>query len=113
MAYIHSVKIVRTGRYQRDLKRLRASADDIARLEMAIATDPAVGGVIPGLRGIRKRRFGMAGQGKRGGGRAIYFLVLADDVALMLHAYAKNDKVDLTTADKRILREIVKEFING
>ena len=107
------MKIVRTTRYIRDLKRLRVSAQDVARLEQAIAADPTVGDVIPGLGGMRKLRFGIGNQGKRGGGRAIYFLMLADDVALMLHVYSKSDKGDLTTLDRRILSEIVKEYDNG
>ena len=53
------MKIVRTTRYVRDLKRLRASAQDVARLEQAIAADPTVGDVIPGLGGMRKLRFGI------------------------------------------------------
>lgn len=90
------MKIVRTSRYLRDLKRLRASAEDVARLEQSIASDPTAGDVIPGLGGIRKLRFGLGNRGKRGGGRAIYFLVLADDVAVMIFAYAKNEQEDLT-----------------
>ncbi|WP_291414607.1 hypothetical protein [Devosia sp.] len=111
MAYIvRAMKIVRTSRYVRDLKRLRVSAGDVARLEQAIVLDPAVGDVIPGLSGIRKLRFGFGNQGKRGGGRAIYFLMLADDVVVMLHIYAKNEKGDLTSLDRRILLGIAKEY---
>ena len=36
----------------------------------------------------RKLRFGFGGRGKRGGGRAIYFLMVADGVVAMLFAYA-------------------------
>jgi hypothetical protein len=52
------MRIVRTSRYIRDLKRLRASSDEIAALEQSIADDPLSGDVIPGLGGIRKLRFG-------------------------------------------------------
>ena len=107
------VKIVRTKRYTKDLKRIGASAADVSALETAIASDPTVGDVVPGLRGIRKVRFGVGGKGKRGGGRAIYFLMIADDAAVMLSAYAKSEKADLTAADKKILLALVKEFENG
>ncbi len=107
------MKIVRTKRYTKDLKRIGASVADVSALETAIASDPTVGDVVPGLRGIRKVRFGVRGKGKRGGGRAIYFLMVVDDAAVMLSAYAKSEKADLTAADKRILLALVKEFENG
>lgn len=104
------MKIVRTKRYLKDLKRLGASARDIRALEQAIATDPTVGDVIPGLGGLRKVRFGI---GKRGGGRAIYFLMIADDVAVMVFAYAKNEQEDLTTEQRKAALEIMKELTDG
>jgi hypothetical protein len=69
---------------------LLASRDDIGEIERAIANNPFAGDVIPGLRGIRKLRFAIGSRGKRGGGRAVYFLMLAEDTAIMLFAYAKN-----------------------
>lgn len=107
------MKIVRTKRYTKDLRRIGASAAEVSALETAVANDPTVGDVVPGLGGIRKVRFGIRGKGKRGGGRAIYFLMIADDVAVMLSAYAKSEKADLTAADKKILRALVEEFENG
>ena len=107
------MKIVRTKRYAKDLKRIGASAAEVSALETAVANDPTGGDVVPGLGGIRKMRFGVRGKGKRGGGRAIYFLMIADDVAVMLSAYAKSEKADLTAADKKILLALVEEFENG
>lgn len=42
-------KIVQTRRYLRDMKRLGASAVEIARLEETIAANPTAGDVIPAL----------------------------------------------------------------
>jgi len=106
------MKIARTARYLRDLKRLRASASDIAKLEQSIATDPTSGDVIPGLGGLRKIRFGFGGRGKRGGGRAVYFLVVADDMAVMVFAYAKNEQEDLTTEQRKAALALIKEMTN-
>jgi hypothetical protein len=44
------MKIVQTRRYLKDMKRIGASASDIASLEETIATNPTVGDVIPGWR---------------------------------------------------------------
>jgi len=113
MAYIRAVKIVRTKRYTRDLKRIGASAADISALETAIASDPTVGDVIPGLGGLRKIRFGIGNKGKRGGGRAIYFVMIADDVAIMLFAYAKSEQEDLTRDQRKTALAILKELTDG
>lgn len=53
----------------------------------------------------------MSGRGKRGGVRAIYYWVVAEDLILMLFMYSKNEKDDLTPQQLKVLREIVeKEF---
>jgi hypothetical protein len=106
------VKIVRTKRYLKDMKRIGASISNMSSLEKEIATNPMVGDVIQGLGGVRKIRFGIGNRGKRGGGRAIYFLMISDDMALMLTAYAKNEKSDLTEADRRAILALLKELDN-
>lgn len=78
-----------------------------------MAADPNSGDVIPGLGGIRKIRFQLGNKGKRGGGRAIYFLMVADDAAVMLFAYAKSAKEDLTPAEKKTALALMKEIIDG
>jgi hypothetical protein len=104
------VRIVQTTRYLRDLKRLGASASEIGRLEQTIANNPEAGAVIPGLGGVRKLRFALGGKGKRSGGRAIYFLMVSEDLAVMLFAYAKSDKEDMTPAEKKVALALMKEI---
>jgi len=107
------MQIVRTTRYRKDLKRLRMTAAEIRTLEQSIADDPTIGDVIPGLGGIRKVRFARGNQGKRGGGRAIYFVMVADDQAIMLLAYAKNEQEDLSQDQRKAVLAIVKELTDG
>ena len=45
--------------------------------------------------------------GKRGGVRAVYFFQTHAGTVYMLDIYAKNEKADLTSADKRELKAIV------
>lgn len=104
------MQIVRTTTYLKDLKRMGLSASDQAALERAVASNPQAGDVIKGLSGVRKIRFGMAGRGKRGGGRAIYFLMIAEDAAIMLRAYAKNEQADLSAADRKAINAVLKEL---
>ena len=77
-----------------------------------IAQNLLSGDVIPGLQGIRKIRFAFGGRGKRGGGRAIYFLRVSEELVIMLNAYAKNEKSDLTNDQKKLALTILKEFDN-
>lgn len=113
MAYIAGVKIVRTSRYAKDLKRLGASADEIGVLEEGISTNPLAGDIIVGLHGVRKIRFGLGGKGKRGGGRAIYFVMVARDVVIMIAAYSKSRQSDLTSDQRRQILELVQELTDG
>ncbi len=106
------VRFIQTNRYLKDLKRLRASRDDIAELERAIANNPFAGDVIPGLCGIRKLRFAIGNKGKRGGGRAVYFLMLAEDVTVMLFAYAKSEKEDMSRAEKKAALALISEMLD-
>jgi len=104
------MKIVRTRRYTKDMERIGATGRDVSRLETAIAANPTIGDVMPGLGGIRKMRFALAGRGKRGGGRAIYFLMVSDDVAVMLFAYSKSDQEDLTPDQRKAALALLKEM---
>ena len=110
---ICAIRIVRTKRYSKDLRRLRLSEAEIAALEFAVANDPLSGDVIPGLEGLRKLRFAMGNRGKRGGGRAIYYLLLSDDVAIMITAYAKSEQADLSPDQKRAVLQMIRELKNG
>ena len=107
------MRIVRTKRYVRDLKRLGVTEAEVSALEQSIAFDPTAGAVIPGLGGVRKIRFGLSGRGKRGGGRAIYFLMMKDDTAVMLFAFAKNEQEDLTSDQRKAALALIKEFEDG
>lgn len=107
------MKIARTDRYKKDLRRM--GVNDVLRqkLEQEVANNPEIGSLIPGLEGLRKVRFAMQGRGKRGGGRAIYYLMLSDDIAVMITAYAKNEQEDLTPAQKKALLAVLKELKDG
>jgi len=64
--------------------------DEYRKLQQTLLDDPELGDVIPGSGGVRKVRWGMAGRGKRGGLRVIYFLRLRKGQVWMLTLYPKN-----------------------
>jgi mRNA-degrading endonuclease RelE of RelBE toxin-antitoxin system len=85
------------------------SDDEYSRLQQALAADPELGSVIPGSGGVRKMRWSVAGRGKRGGLRIIYFLRTRHGQIWMLTLYAKNVAENIPA---HVLRQI-KEEIDG
>jgi mRNA-degrading endonuclease RelE of RelBE toxin-antitoxin system len=65
--------------------------DEYSALQNAIIANPEAGDVIRGSGGVRKMRWGLAGRGKRGGVRVIYYLRLRQGLVWMLTMYAKNE----------------------
>lgn len=85
------------------------SDDEHSRLQQAIITNPEVGSLIPGSGGVRKMRWGVAGRGKRGGLRIIYFLRTRHGQVWMLTLYAKNVAENIPA---HVLKQI-KDEIDG
>lgn len=104
------MKIVRTKRYLKDMKRLGVSDADVSKLEHSIAHDPFSGDLIQGLEGLRKIRFAIGNKGKSGGGRAIYYLLITDDLAVMIFAYRKSEQADLTPGQRKAALIMLREL---
>jgi hypothetical protein len=77
-------------------------------LQVYLVRRPTAGEVIPGTGGLRKVRWGMQGRGKRGGCRVIYFWHPASSRLLMLFAFSKNERADLSASQRKLLRQIVE-----
>jgi hypothetical protein len=82
--------------------------DDYRTLQLELVQRPTAGSVIPGSGGLRKLRWAVAGRGKRGGARVIYFWHPESARILMLFAYVKNEREDLTVTQRQALRRIVE-----
>jgi hypothetical protein len=84
---------------------------DILELELQLLLDPEAGDVIPSAKGLRKLRRPLAGRGKRGGARVIYYLLTAHKKILLLYVYAKNVQGNLTAAQaKQFVNLVEQEF---
>ena len=92
-------------------KQIRALLhdDDYASLQETLAKYPHAGDVIPGGGGLRKIRWrsGIAGKGKRGGLRMIYYCESEDRIYL-LFAYDKTRQGDLTRPQLKALSDYVR-----
>jgi hypothetical protein len=83
--------------------------NDLWMLQILIMLDPEAGKVVAGTGGLRKLRFGKAGDriGKRGGVRVCYVHFKHHAVVLLVAAYGKNEKDDLTSREKKYIREYI------
>lgn len=75
----------------------------VDELKRRLAIDPTLGDVIKGTSGLRKVRMPLPGRGAKGGGRVIYFQIVAPATILLLAVYAKNTQEDLDEEDKKAL----------
>lgn len=78
----------------------------VDELKRQIAANPLAGDVIAGTGGLRKVRVALPGRGVRGGGRVIYFQIVAPATVLLLALYAKNEQADLDDDDKKALAKL-------
>lgn len=82
--------------------------DELLRhLENILLGNPKTGDVIQGTGGLRKIRIPLDNSGKRGGGRVIYVDIEIKETIYLLNVYTKNEKDDLTEAEKKAFKAIV------
>lgn len=108
MAYSLSVWFVETSVFSGQLSKL-LDDDGYWALQLAIALRPEQGALISGSGGLRKLRWSVAGRGKRGGLRVIYYWDQADSSIYLLYLYAKNRQEDLTPDQLKLLRRLIQE----
>src|SRR5437016_13708731 len=100
--------IVETPVFTRRVLKL-LSDEKYRLLQQVLVADPEAGDLIRQSGGLRKMRWSVAGRGKRGGVRIIYFWAPARETILMLLMYGKNEQDDLTPEQLRILKRVTEE----
>ena len=104
--------VVETGEF---LKRARSLISDEERAELVafVGANPEAGEVIPETGGVRKIRWALEGKGKRGGARVIYYYYSERLPVFLLSAYAKNQKANLTQAERNSMKRLVPLLVDG
>lgn len=74
--------------------------------------DPKTGAVMKETGGVRKMRFAFEHRGKSGSVRVIYIDFEVYEKIYLLTAYPKNEKDNLSKAERNELRELVKVLEN-
>lgn len=89
-------------------KALGLDDSDLKRLQEEILLDPKTGAVMKETGGIRKMRFAFEHRGKSGSVRIIYIDFEIYEKIYLITAYSKNEKDNLSKAERNELRELVK-----
>lgn len=85
---------------------------EFARFQSFLAEDPLRGTVIRGTGGIRKIRWEDVSRrkGKRSGLRIAYLFVPSHARILLLEAYGKNERDDMSAQEKRLIKSLAEEY---
>jgi mRNA-degrading endonuclease RelE of RelBE toxin-antitoxin system len=96
-------------------EKLRANYlldDEFKSLQEILLSNPKSGSVIQNTGGLRKIRFKAKGKGKRGGVRIIYYFLEQKHRFYLLTLYSKNEVTDLTSSQKRQLKQFMEVWKN-
>jgi len=85
------------------------SDDEYLGLQSFLLKYPESGNVVPGSGGVRKLRWAMAGRGKSGGVRVIYYFKKQDNEIWLLTIYSKSEVENIPA---HVLRQIAEEIKN-
>jgi hypothetical protein len=99
--------VVETPDFVAAARRIMDEAER-SSLVLFLAFNPEAGDLVPGTGGVRKLRWALAGRGKRGGARVIYYFHSERMPLFALDIYAKNERSDLSEDEKARLKQFVK-----
>jgi len=86
--------VIETTLFQKQVADVWSEAERLEFISF-IAANPEAGDVIPGADGARKVRWSVAGKGKRGGARVVYFNITSEEIVLLVAVYTKADKANI------------------
>ena len=99
--------IIETATFQEDARKIW-SEEERGAFCAWLAVNPEAGEVISGSGGCRKVRWSMAGTGKRGGVRIIYFNRLANEEIWLLVIYSKSVRGNIPAHILKAIREVIE-----
>ncbi len=99
--------VIETEAFLRGARGAGISDEERAAIVDFLAGNPDAGDEIKGTGGARKLRFAGKGKGKRGGYRVITFYSGSDIPVFLLDVFAKNERTDLSQAERNELRRIL------
>lgn len=106
------ITVVETRAFELKAKKL-LSSHERSELISLLAQKPMCGEILVGTGGIRKVRIGIEGRGKSGGARVVYYYHDSTFPLFLLTVFAKNEKDNLTKAERNDLAKFVKILIDS
>jgi hypothetical protein len=104
--------VVETEEFLRKSKPL-LSDEERGELVAFLGMNPEAGKLMAQAGGVRKLRWGLEGRGKRGGARVIYYYHSERLPIFLLSAYSKNEKTNLTKAERNAMNRLVPILVAG
>lgn len=104
--------VIETERFLKDMNSLISDSERV-RLVAFVGANPEAGEIIPETGGIRKIRWALSSRGKRGGARVIYYYHGERLPLFLLAAYAKNEKANLSKAERDAMKRLVPVLVAG
>ena len=109
-------RFIMTSGFDAQWKSMGLSDDDLRRLQIMILENTQVGDVVQGTGGLRKIRFALSGRGKSGGARVVYVDFVMAETVVLINAYPKNKKSDLSENEKSSIKKMIavlKQALEG
>ena len=103
-------EFVRTPTYETAARGVLSEEVEREHIENRLIADARAGDLLAGTGGFRKLRVPLAGRGKRGGGRVVYYFVGARGRIYLVAFFPKNVKENLTKAERNALKQIAQEL---
>lgn len=100
---------IETSIFTKDIKVLLPD-EEYRKLQTALMFRPELGALIQGSGGLRKARWNLPGEGKRGGLRVVYYWDRPMTIYMLL-VYRKSEQEDMSKEQLVVLRRLVKEWL--
>jgi hypothetical protein len=99
------ITVIETPSFLNDSKKYLTD-DERKEVVTLLAYNPTLGDLIKGTGGVRKVRWARESGGKSGGFRIIYFYHSLGAPLFVLNLFAKNERADLSQADRNALKAL-------
>ena len=106
-------EFVITKEFDRTWKELGLNDEDLGELEIYLCKNPDCGDTLEGTGGVKKFRWALEGRGKSGGARIVYLDVVFAEHIYLLTAFPKNEKANLSKAERNQMKTIVTAIKNA
>jgi len=104
------LRFIHLSVFARKWSALKLDDDALQQLESEIIENPKIGKVMAGTGGVRKMRFSpdKSGRGKSGAYRVCYYYVVDRSTILLVTAFSKDQKENLSQAEKNEIKSLIR-----